>query len=97
MDRQGLKRRLRDKVEAALDRAMDAVQSAPDGQWIAGSEWAVRGAFQELMRDCFREIIQEKVDSDPSAAPGSFSPGGRPGPDGAVQGRAARRRAQRRR
>ena len=61
MDRQGLKRRLRDKVEAALDRAMDAVQSAPDGQWIAGSEWAVRGAFQELMRDCFQEIIQEKV------------------------------------
>ena len=95
MDRQGLKRRLRDKVEAALDRAMDAVQAAPDGRWIAGSEWAVRGAFQDLMRDCFREIVQAKVDSDPAAAAGSFSPGARPGPDGAVQGRAARRRAQR--
>jgi hypothetical protein len=97
MDRQGLKRRLRGKLEAALDQAMDAVESAPDGRWIAGSEWAVRGAFQGLMRDCFQEIIQAKVDSDPSAAPGSFSPGARPRSGGAVQGRAARPRAQRRR
>src|SRR5215207_11233207 len=102
MDRQGLKRRLRGKVEAALDKAMDAVQAAPDGRWIAGSEWAVRGAFQELMRDCFQEIIQAKVDGDRSASAGSFSPGGAPpgsggGDDAAVQGRAARRRAQRRR
>ena|SRR5215204_2831826 len=97
MDRQGLKRRLRGKVEAALDKAMDAVQAAPDGQWIAGSEWAVRGAFQDLMRDCFQEIVQAKVDRDPAAAAGSFSPGARPGQGGAVQGRAARRRSQRRR
>ena len=43
MDRQALKRRLRPKVDAALDKALDAVQAAPDGQWISGSEWAVRG------------------------------------------------------
>jgi hypothetical protein len=97
MDRQGLRRRLRGKVEAALDQAMDAVAAAPDGRWIAGSEWAVRGAFQELMRECFQEIVQAKVDADPAASAGSFSPGARPGPHGAVQGRAARRRAQRRR
>jgi len=97
MDRQGLKRRLRGKVEAALDQAMDAVAAAPDGRWIAGSEWAVRGAFQELMRECFQEIVQAKVDADPAASAGSFSPGARPGHGGAVQGRAARRRAQRRR
>lgn len=97
MDRQSLKRQLRGRVEAALDKAMDAVASAPDGRWIAGSEWAVRGAFQDLMRECFQEIVQAKVDSDPAASAGSFSPGARPGPGGAVQGRAARRRAQRRR
>ena len=97
MDRQALKRQLRGKVEAALDKAMNAVESAPDGQWIAGSEWAVRGAFQDLMRECFQEIVQAKVDADPAAAAGSFSPGARPGPGGAVQGRSARRRAQRRR
>ena len=97
MDRHGLKRQLRAKVEAALDKAMDAVEAAPDGQWIAGSEWAVRGAFQGLMRECFQEIVQAKVDSDPAASAGSFSPGAGPGPGGAVQGRAAARRAQRRR
>ena len=68
MDRQGLKRRLRDKVEAALEKAMDAVQAAPDGRWIAGSEWAVRETFQGLMRECFQEIVQAKVDSDPATS-----------------------------
>ena len=68
MDRQGLKRRLRVKVDEALDKAMGAVESAPDGQWIAGSEWAVRGAFQELMRECFQEIVQAKMDADPAAS-----------------------------
>lgn len=97
MDRQGLKRQLHAKVEAALDKAMDAVEAAPDGQWIAGSEWAVRGAFQELMRECFQEIVQAKIEADPDAAAGSFPPGAGPASGGAVQGRAARRRAQRRR
>ena len=97
MDRRTLRRRLREKAGAAIEKAMDAVEAAPDGQWIAGSEWAVRGAFQELMRDCFQEMVQAKVDSDPAAAAGSFSPGARPGQGGTVQGRAARRRAQRRR
>lgn len=98
MDRRALRRRLRDKAEAAIEKAMDAVESAPDGQWIAGSEWAVRGAFQDLMRECFQEIVQAKVDADRSAPAGSFSPGGRVARGGgAVQGRAAGERAQRRR
>ena len=100
MDRQALKRRLREKAEAAIEKAMDAVESAPDGRWVAGSEWAVRGAFQDLMRECFQEIVQARVDADPAASAGSFSPGARPGSGGgeaAVQGRAAGGRAQRRR
>jgi hypothetical protein len=101
MDRQALRRQLRAKVDAAVDRAVDAVDAAPDGRWIAGSEWAVREAFQGLMRECFQEIVQAKIDADPAAPAGSFPPGRRPaaaaGPDGAVQGRAAGRRAHRRR
>ena|SRR5688572_6970658 len=95
MDRRALKRKLRAKFESRLDEAMDAVESAPDGRWIAGSEWAVRDAFVGLMRECFQELVQAKLDRDPAALAGSFSPGARPGRDGAVQGRAARRRAQR--
>lgn len=99
MDRRALRGRLRAKFDEAMDRSMDAVEAAPDGQWIAGSEWAVRGAFQDLMRECFQEILQAKVDadSDPAAAAGSFPPGAPPAAGGAVQGRASRRRAERRR
>ena len=100
MDRQALRRELQAKVDQALDRAMDAVAAAPDGQWISASEWVVREAFQDLTRDCFQAIVQARVDADPDPAvnAGSFSPGrGAAGRDRAVQGRAAGRRADGRR
>ena len=103
MDRQALRRELQAKVDQALGRAMDAVEAAPDGQWINASEWVVREAFQELTRDCFQAMIQARVDADPAADAAAFSPGGggnnvAPGEGGrAVQGRAAGRRAERRR
>jgi len=97
MDRQALRRRLQAKVDAALDKAVEAVESAPDGRWIAGSEWAVRDAFQGLMRECFQEIVQAKIDADPAASAASFPPGGLPGKARAVQGGAAGGRAERRR
>lgn len=98
MDRRALKRKLQAKFEATVDQAMAAVETAPDGQWIAASEWAVRDAFQGLMRACFQEIVQAKIDADPAASAASFSPGARPGGDGrAVQGRAPARRAHGRR
>ena len=97
MDRQRLRRELHAKVDAALDKAIDAVADAPDGRWIAGSEWVVRAAFAELMGDCFQAIIQARIDADPVADAGSFSPGGRAAIDAAVQSVAARGRADRRR
>ncbi len=99
MDRQALKRQLRAKFDATVDQAMKAVETAPDGQWIAASEWVVRDAFQGLMRECFQEIVQAKIDADPAASAASFSPGARAARDdgGAVQGCAAGRRAHRRR
>jgi hypothetical protein len=95
MDRREVRRELRAKVDAAVERAMDAVESAPDGRWVAGSEWAVRAAFQELMGECFQAILQAKVDADPAARAAAFSPGGRAAKRVAVQGRAAGRRADR--
>lgn len=92
MDRRKLRRELHAKVDAALDRAIDAVGSAPDGRWVAASEWVVRAAFQELMGECFRAILQARVDADPFAAAGAaaFSPDGR---SGTVQGDASGRGA----
>lgn len=78
MDRQKLRRELHAKVDAALDRAVHAVESAPDGRWIDASEWVVRAAFQELMGECLQAILQAKVDADPAANAGSFPPRWRP-------------------
>jgi hypothetical protein len=100
MNRETLRRELAAKLDQALERAMDAVEAAPDGQWISASEWVVREAFQELTRDCFQAMIQARVDAaaEPAANAAAFSPGGGGGNNArAVQGRAARRRAQRRR
>jgi hypothetical protein len=97
MDRQKLRRELHAKVDAALDKAMDAVSQAPDGQWIASSEWVVRRAFQELMGDCFQAMVQARIDADPAVAAGSFSPGRRTAVNATVQSNAAAKRADRRR
>ena len=103
MDRQALRRQLRSKLDSVLERAMDAVEAAPDGRWIAGSEWAVREAFAELTKECFQAIVQARIDADSAASGGSFSPGRRRAAaaatarDAAVQGRASAVRAQRRR
>lgn len=74
MDKDVLKKRLMASCEAHLDKAMAAVESAPDGQWIAASEWAVREAFQDLMRDCFQDMVQSRVNAEPSAKQAAFSP-----------------------
>ena len=48
MDKEVLKRQLTERCQQALDEALRAVDEAPDGQWIAASEWEVRDIFQKL-------------------------------------------------
>ena len=96
MDRDALKRELTKHFEQSLDQAMDAVERAPDGSWIAASEWQVRQAFQKLTAQAFERIVQAKVDAAATAAAGvAFSPCG--SARGAAQGKAGIERAQRRR
>ena len=76
MDKEVLKRQLMERCQAALDKALRAVDEAPDGHWIAASEWEVRDIFQRLTADCFGRMIQGRVDRLPSAAQAAFSPGG---------------------
>lgn len=92
MDREALKRELTDQIHKSLDQAMDAVQRAPDGAWIAASEWEVREVFQKLMAQAFERILQAKLDA---AEPAAFSPSGPP--QAAGQGDARAGRADRRR
>jgi len=75
-DKEVLRRRLAGRAAAAVDQAMAAVERAPDGQWIAASEWRVREVFQQLMAESFQEILQARVDAHPAAAMAAFSPCG---------------------
>lgn len=86
MDKDVLKRQLTERCQQALDEALRAVDEAPDGQWIAASEWAVRDIFQKLTADCFGQMIQERVDRLPSASQAAFSPDGRAHIPAAAQG-----------
>lgn len=96
MDKEVLKRQLTERCQHALEEALRAVDEAPDGQWIAASEWEVRDIFQKLTADCFGQMIQERIDRLPSASQAAFSPcGGTRGV--AAQGKPQRARADGRR
>jgi hypothetical protein len=74
MDKEVLKRQLTERFQQSLDSALAAVDKAPDGQWIAASEWEVRDIFQKLTSDCFGQMIQRRIDHLPSASQAAFSP-----------------------
>ena len=78
MDKEVLKRQLTERFQESLDAAIKAVDDAPDGQWIAASEWEVRDIFQKLTADCFGQMIQGRIDRLPSASQAAFSPDARP-------------------
>jgi len=62
MDKEGLKRRLTERFQQTLAEALAAVDAAPDGRWIAASEWQVRDTFQRLTAECYQEMMQGRVD-----------------------------------
>jgi hypothetical protein len=77
MDKEVLKRQLTERFQQSLDSALKAVDDAPDGKWIAASEWEVRDIFQKLTSDCFGQMIQRRIDHLPSASQTAFSPDAR--------------------
>jgi hypothetical protein len=103
MDKDVLKRQLTERFQQSLDSALKAVDEAPDGQWIAASEWEVRAIFQKLTSDCFGQMIQRRIDHLPSASQAAFSPdarghaGGDASAADAQQGKPPRAGAHRRR
>lgn len=63
---------MREETDRMLRAVMDAVNQAPDGAWINGSETPVRDLLGEYRRRVFERALQMKTD----AAEGAFSPGG---------------------
>jgi hypothetical protein len=60
MDRDKLKRELTENFQSSLDQAIEAVEKAPDGQWIAASQWQIREIFQKPMGETFEKVLQAK-------------------------------------
>ena len=64
---------MRQETEEMLRQVVGAVNEAPDGAWIRGSEEEVRDSLAEYRRRVFERALQMRTD----AAEGAFSPGGR--------------------
>ena len=66
------------ETRQALSRVIDAVNAAPDGQWISASEKPVRDVMDELRRKAYETAVQRRVDSKESTfspSEGSVGPG----------------------
>jgi hypothetical protein len=59
-----------------LEKVADAVNHAPTGNVISGSEMEVRDLFEELRRLGFEKAVQMRADSHESASPPSKGRGG---------------------
>jgi hypothetical protein len=61
---------MRQKMEAMLGQVAEAINNAPDGYIIAGSEEKVRDLFADLRQQAFEVGLQMRID----AAEAAFSP-----------------------
>jgi hypothetical protein len=68
-----LKTALRDDFEALAEQVMKAVNNAPDGAVIAGSEFQVRDLLAKFREKVYQTAIQMRAE----AAEAAFSPSGR--------------------
>ena len=88
IDRDELVRRMRADFEETLRQVADAVNDAPDGHLIDGSEERVRDLLGEFRRRSFQTAAQMRVEATEASA--DFPPGGagagEPGAGGAVGG-----------
>ena len=86
IDREELVRRMRADFETTLRQVADAVNDAPDGHLIDGSEERVRDLLGDFRRRAFQTAAQMRVEATEASA--DFSPGeagsGRPGRGGPV-------------
>jgi hypothetical protein len=65
---------MRAKMEAMLGQVADAVNDAPPGRIISGSEEQVRDLFAELRQEAFEKALQLRTDAAEAAFPPSEGP-----------------------
>jgi hypothetical protein len=62
---------MKQEFEEFATKVMDAVNDAPDGQWIADSEEQVRNLCAEMRRKIFERALQKRLDAAEAAFPPS--------------------------
>ena len=73
IDRDELVRRMREDFENTLREVGDAVNNAPDGHLIDGSEERVRDLLGDFRQRAFQTAVQMRVEATDTSA--AFSPG----------------------
>jgi hypothetical protein len=74
MSREEFIDQMRKKVEEALGRVADAINDAPPGHIISGSEEQVRDVFADLRQQAFETGLQMRVNAAEAAFPPSEGP-----------------------
>ena len=87
MDRDVLVYQMTERFQELYGQALDALERAPDGQWISASECAFRDTFLQLMKESYQAALQARIDAHPTARQAAFSPckPGDSGPAGAAE------------
>jgi hypothetical protein len=62
---------MREEVDQYLKQIMEAVNQAPDGAWISGSEEQVRDIAAAMRQHVFEQAVQQRVDAAEAAFPPS--------------------------
>jgi hypothetical protein len=62
---------MREETEEFLKQIMEAVNEAPDGEWISGSEEQVREITGAMRQRIFERAVQKRVDAAEAAFPPS--------------------------
>lgn len=70
MTSESLAKLLQEKAPELAEKIVNAINAAPDGDWLAASEEQVRDAGHDFMRAAFEAAVQQKV----NAAEAAFSP-----------------------
>ena len=65
---------MRAKLEETLSRVADAINEAPPGHIISGSEEQVRDLFADLRQQAFEKGLQMRLDAAEAAFPPSEGP-----------------------
>ena len=76
MDRDVVMQQMTERFQELFAKALEAVEQAPDGQWIAASEGVFLDVGQQLIREGLEAALQARIDAHSTAKAATFFPGG---------------------